>query len=173
LPVEAICRYINGDIPVQDSWMSLNRPVDKLAICPDYPKDLLDRTSSNFNPNSYSYNRHVDGDGSSMSADFMANGPSGMQYCIVRMEGSATSTTELCVMMDSADTGTQYQRTFAWKDVPPTVNDAGSLPTRHNDGAELLFADGHVDWKPNKWLRDTNNTRQWVTPGNAAAWVTP
>jgi len=173
LPVEAIVRNIAGDIPVQDSWMSLNRAVDKVAVCPNYAKELLDKNNSNFNPNTYSYNRHVDGDASVSSMDFQARGPSGMQNCIIRMEGNVTSPTELCVMMDSADTGTQYQPTFAWKNVPPNVNEAGSLPNRHTDGANLVFADGHVEWKLNKWLRDPNNTRVWVTPGKEAAWTTP
>ena len=176
LPVEAICRYIAGDLPVDDSWLSLNHPVDKVAICPSYPRQLLDRNSTDFNPCAYSWNRHVDGDGSVLVVEMLAPRPgSGQAFCCMRSEGNATTPSELCTIMDSADTGAQYQRYFSWTNIPVTVDEEGDLPNRHNEGATLLFADGHVEWQANKWLRDKAHARQWVIPAssNSGAWTTP
>ncbi len=173
LPVEAVCRFMSGEISPQESWLGLGRPVDKVAVCPKYPKALLDSGSSDFNPCAYSYNRHVDGDGSALSADHLAERPSGgSAYCCMRTEGNATSPSELCVIMDSADTGNQYQHWFAWINTPENVDNEGSLPNRHQSGGNLLFADGHVEWKANKWLRDRGHARQWVTPADndSGAW---
>jgi prepilin-type processing-associated H-X9-DG protein len=150
--------------------------VDRVAVCPTYPKNLLRQQDSEFNPNSYSWNRHVDGDGSNLGTEHLAEQPSGGQaYLCIRSEGNATTPSELCVIMDSADTGDTYQPTFAWNDIPDSVEQEGSLPNRHNDGGNLLFADGHVEFKRNVWLRDREHARLWVSPSgeDSGAWTMP
>jgi prepilin-type N-terminal cleavage/methylation domain-containing protein/prepilin-type processing-associated H-X9-DG protein len=175
LPVEALCRYATGDLAVQDGWMFPLGIVDKVGICPSYPGKFLNRKDmANFNPCAYSYNRHVDGDGSITTPEMLALSPGGvMSNCIIRSEGNASSPTQLCIVMDSADTGVlQHQHCFYYSNIPATVDEPGSLPTRHIDGANLLFADGHVEWRGNKWLRDKANASQWITPPgeNSGAW---
>ena len=175
LPVEAMCRYAIGDLQVQDRWMSPLGIVDKVGYCPSYNTKLLNKGDmANFNPCAYSYNRHVDGDGSLLTPEMAAMRPGGMPgNCCIRSEGNATSPTQLCIIMDSADTGAlQHQHCFFYSDIPASVDEPGSLPNRHIDGANLLFADGHVEWKGNKWLRDKANAIQWITPAaeNSGAW---
>ena len=175
-PVEAICRYITGDVKPEGSWLGLSKPVDRVAVCPNYPRALLNQDNSDFNPNAYSYNLHVDGSGSNLGSDHIAERPSGgTGYLCIRTEGNATTPSELCVIMDSSDTGEQYQHVFAWKNIPDSVDQEGSLPNRHNEGANLLFADGHVEWKTNLWLRNRANARYWVSPSSddSGAWSTP
>ena len=173
LPVEAICRFMTGDTTPDESWVGLGKPVDKVAVCPRYPRVLLNQDNSDFNPAAYAWNRHVDGDGSNLSTEYLAERPGGGQaYLCIRTEGNATTLSELCVITDSADTGDQYQHVFAWKNTPESVEDEGSLPNRHNKGANLLFADGHVEYKRNPWLRDRKNARNWISPSstNSGAW---
>jgi prepilin-type N-terminal cleavage/methylation domain-containing protein/prepilin-type processing-associated H-X9-DG protein len=175
LPVEAVCRMISGDLIPAQSWLgdSPRRALDRVAMCPAYPRDLL-RDNSDYNPNTYSYNRHVDGDGSTLTDDMMAMRPAGTPaHCCMRTEGNTTTSSDLCLVMDSADTGVVHQPCFSWSNVPDNVSDEGSLPNRHNQGANLLFADGHVEWKTNVWLRDKANARQWVCPAaeNSGAWA--
>ena len=173
-PVEALCRYNDGKTEPEDSWMS-GAHVDKIAICPTYPKNLVDPNSSDYNPAAYAYNRHVDGDGGVLGLDHLAERPGGGQaYYCVRTPGNATTPSELCIIMDSADTGDQYQRWFAYKNTPENKDDEGSLPNRHNGGANLLYAEGNVEFKANTWLRNREHAASWLTPSsnNSGAWST-
>ena len=173
LPVEALCHYAAGDLPVESAWLDKNRPMDKLAMCPSYQRAYMNMNNAEYNPNAYTWNRHVDGDGSVMVPELQALKPgNGLAYCCMRSEGNATMPSELCVVTDSQDTGIQYQKFIAYKDVPDTVDEEGSLPNRHLDGANLLYADGHVEWRANKWLREKANVRQWLTPAgpDSGAW---
>ncbi|GEM_PF-4720787 len=173
-PIEAIIRYGEGELTPTDGWLSGNKSVDNVAVCPTYPRQYLKKGSTDFNPCAYSYNRHVDGDGSVPVDDLLAERPSGgITTCAIRTEGNATNPTELCIMMDSADTGSQYQRFFNWACVPDNVDNEGSLPNRHSKGGNLLFASGNVEWKANSWLRDKANARQWLIPAadKSGAWT--
>ena len=196
-PVEFLCIFMRAEKrpTVEKTWLGGYR-IDKVAICPSYPKDALQE-----NPfASYAYNGHVRGPVQKVNAwDYYdtdlnmwatygnpqrwpVGGSTGEAWwsAIMREDGDVTVKSELCVAADSADEdgdyGMAHDKLFHWSETMDYWQ--GSTGTavrrdRHNGGANLAFYDGRTEWKYKDWLAEKANTPQWMHPcGNySGAWL--
>ena len=71
----------------------------------------------------------------------------------------------ICTFMDSNDADYGHSDAsksyYSWK-FNATSNYYDMVPNRHGGGGNMVFLDGHVDWKEEDWFIDATNQPDWV-----------
>ena len=79
--------------------------------------------------------------------------------------------------MDSNDEQTKGQTKVLYKwSMAASDNDYGRVPNRHNNGGNIAYLDGHVEWKSREYLLDTTHQYEWLCGsdlGDARVWEVP
>lgn len=191
-PVEALCRYMLGEGAPKRSWETSGR-MDKVAICPNGPP--RQRFAGDTVYHSYAYSRYLDSTSLaqwSQDIDLWSTyGPpqywpvhfTGVDYpswanCNVKHESEVPKKSEMAVVMDSGDTegdlAVKWDWNFDWLNCHNPYNidvDPGAMPNRHTRGGNILFFDGHTEWKPNLYLKVRLKSGEWMYPGGpSSAW---
>ncbi|HUU44029.1 MAG TPA: prepilin-type N-terminal cleavage/methylation domain-containing protein [Planctomycetota bacterium] len=88
-----------------------------------------------------------------------------VRWCYIK-KANITHTSQLAVMGDSPDrAGRWTEPGDPWMNFANIMEDTpeeSSVGDRHMGGANLLFADGHVEWREASWLQRQYNIGKWM-----------
>ena len=90
--------------------------------------------------------------------------PSGWVRIVYAKEANVTHTSDLAIMGDTADHAGRYiDAGSPWMDFAgPTRYGDSAVSRRHLGGSNLLYVDGHVDWRHWNYLELEENVGKWL-----------
>jgi len=159
--------------------------VPKVCYCPSTDLDTANSLFDNRDPlRQYWWNGHVDGagaltgqwkaranlwdvmGGSSTWPDWVREEGTGWVRIVYTKEAVVSRASDLVLMGDTPDHSGRYlEAGTRWMDFAgPTRYGTSAVSRRHLGGSNLLYADGHVDWKHWDYLELERNLRDWLLP---------
>jgi prepilin-type processing-associated H-X9-DG protein len=88
-----------------------------------------------------------------------------VRWCYVR-ESSTSLASTLAVMGDTADRAGRYTEAgdpwMCWGMIVEDDLEGSTVADRHLGGGNLVFLDGHVEWKPRDFMAEQGNLRYWM-----------
>ena len=152
--------------------------IPKVCYCPSTNLETATSLYDNRDPlRQYWWNGHVDGCGAlterwkSRANLYDTMGPSpwpkgfpAWVRIVYASESLVSHPSELAIMGDTADHSGRYiEAGCPWMNFAgPTRYGTSSVSRRHLDGSNLLYADGHVDWRPWSFIQLEENLRFWL-----------
>jgi len=94
-----------------------------------------------------------------------------VRWCYTK-EGTISLPTQLAIMGDSPDRAGRWTEVgdpwMNWANILEGDVEGSSVGDRHFNGGNLVFADGHVEWKPRDFLGEQGNLRYWMLAAQSA-----
>jgi len=88
-----------------------------------------------------------------------------VRWCYTK-EGTISLTTQLAIMGDSPDRAGRWTEPgipwMCWGNIPEYEPEGSGVGDWHFNGSNLVYADGHVDWKPRDFIARQGNLRYWM-----------
>ncbi len=185
-PMDLICqcmgRPLDADALIGYSAGLINpRDVPKVCFCPSTDLETATSVYDNRDPlRNYWWNGHVDGAaGQTNKWKCRANlwammgspshwpegiWPNGWAKIVYASESSVSHASDLAIMGDSPDHAGRYiDAGSPWMDFagPGRYGESG-VSRRHLGGSNLLYVDGHVDWRHWRFLELEGNVGEWL-----------
>jgi prepilin-type N-terminal cleavage/methylation domain-containing protein/prepilin-type processing-associated H-X9-DG protein len=169
----ALTGYFAGVIDPQD--------IPRVCLCPSTHLETAVSPYDNRDPlRQYWWNAHVDSCGGLTERwkaranlwDVMggtSNWPKGFPAwvrIVYARESVVSRPCDLAIMGDTPDHSGRYLEAGSpWMDFSgPTRYGTSAVSRRHLNGSNLLYADGHVDWRHWDYLQLEENLRYWLLP---------
>jgi len=187
-PVDLMCHGMGrrGDAPALIGYIGglINpRDVPKVCFCPSTDLETATSAYDNTDPlRQYWWNGHVDGARHltdrwkaranlwdvighlSRWPDWVREEGTGWVRIVYSKSATVSHTSDLAIMGDSPNHSGRYLEAGSrWMDFAgPTRYGESAVSRRHLGGSNLLYADGHVDWRHWDYLEIEDNVGEWL-----------